>query len=353
MKPETLDGAGFIPDPNSLRKPSMKTLTRPRTLRPNVSGHRSGFTLIELLVVIAIIAILIALLLPAVQQAREAARRTECKNKLKQLVLACHNFESTHGHFPGGRLDTYYSNGPNWSWMFTVLPYIEQANFFDASGVNVKPPPMIRDKPEIVAATFEAFWCPSDPQAIDSPVLNPDNYNLYDPDGVEAQLAAGITSYRGNLGANWGGAAVGTAGWWGGDPRWTNPDINGEYDGCAHGDGTVLGSSERICIRDVTDGTSNTFMVGENKVDSCCLEGWAHTDSAVATCAIPPNVKRPDGTPYPNSEWQNTYSFSSYHTGGVQFGLTDGSVRFISDSIDLGLYRALATRRSGEVAQMP
>jgi prepilin-type processing-associated H-X9-DG protein len=94
-------------------------------------------------------------------------------------------------------------------------------------------------------------------------------------------------------------------------------------------------------------------MIGETKVGSCCLEGWAHTDSAVSTCAIPPNAKQPNGQPYPNSEWQNTYAFSSYHTGGVQFAMTDGSVRFIQDSINLQQYRALATRRTGEVSNLP
>ena len=333
-----------------------QTMQRFQPTHRNAEGgcvSRRGFTLIELLVVIAIIAILIALLLPAVQQAREAARRSDCKNKLKQLALACHNFESAHRHFPNGRLDTYYSDGPNWSWMFNVLPYIEQENFYDSAGVAVNPPPLIKDKPAIVAATFTSFWCPSDPLAVNRPITNPANYNLTDPSGAVPQMAAGITSYRGNLGSNWGGAPVGTAGWWGGDPRWTNPDASGEYDGCAHGNGTVLGSSERIKIRDVIDGTSNTFMLGENKVGSCCLEGWAHTDSAVATCAIPPNVKQPNGQPYPNSQWQNTYSFSSHHPGGVQFAMTDGSVRFISESINLQLYRSLATRSEGEVVQLP
>src|SRR5262249_17966847 len=97
----------------------------------------------------------------------------------------------------------------------------------------------------------------------------------------------------------------------------------------------------------------NTFMIGETKVGSCCLEGWAHTDSAVGTCAIAPNARRLDGTEYSNSEWWNTYSFSSYHTGGVLFAMTDGSARFISNNIGLTTYRAMASGRAGEVVSQP
>ena len=108
-----------------------------------------------------------------------------------------------------------------------------------------------------------------------------------------------------------------------------------------------------IRFAEVTDGLSNTFMIGEYKVGTCCLEGWAHTDSAVATCAIPPNTRQPNGQPYPSSSWQDTYAFGSYHPSGVQFAMTDGSVRFIPSSIDLQQYRALATRRSGDIAPLP
>jgi prepilin-type N-terminal cleavage/methylation domain-containing protein len=308
---------------------------------------RRGFTLIELLVVIAIIAILIGLLLPAVQKVRAAAARIQCANQLKQLALGCHNYEGVYGNFPSGTLTTYDPTGPNWSWMFSLMPYIEQETFQSAANVlNVTPTPTIAQRKDVVAKSLRNFWCPADPNARDVPITNPANYNLNDP--VLGHLAAGVSSYRGNLGANWGGDVPGGPGDWGGNPAYHNPNTLGQYDGCTYGDGVVMGTSQKIAIKDVTDGTSNTFMIGECKVGSCCLEGWAHTDSAVGTCAIPPNAKQANGQPYPSSDWQDTYAFSSYHTGGVQFAMTDGSVRFIPDSIDLQQYRALATRSTGE-----
>jgi prepilin-type processing-associated H-X9-DG protein len=107
-------------------------------------------------------------------------------------------------------------------------------------------------------------------------------------------------------------------------------------------------------ITDVTDGTSNTFLIGEALTGKDYQNAWCHMDNAIATCAYPPNAKSPlTGKDYPPDQWWNRYAFTSNHTGGVQFAMTDGSVRFIADGIDLALFRALGTRAVGEVASVP
>ena len=147
--------------------------------------------------------------------------------------------------------------------------------------------------------------------------------------------------------------------WWGTDPQWCNPDPNNTdpkttYDGCVYGNGVIYETSKPIRIDDVTDGTANTIMLGEALCGKDYQNAWCHMDNAIATCAYPPNAKNPaTGKDYPPDQWWNRYAFTSAHSGGVQFAMTDGSVRFISDSIPLDVFRALATRAGGEVASLP
>jgi prepilin-type N-terminal cleavage/methylation domain-containing protein len=319
-----------------------------------------AFTLIEMLVVIAIIAVLIGLLLPAVQKVREAANRLNCANNLKQIALACQNYHDAHQSFPPNKLYTYDPTAANWSWMTYILPFVEQPGLYAATGAGSNPVPNLNQRLPQIATEVRLYLCPSDPRAFQGARTDLGNYNMADPN--LGQLPAAVANYRANLGANWGGGAPGSSLWWGTEPRWCNADFNPDpsttYDGCGFGNGIIWDNlialaGSPIRITQVADGTSNTFMIGETRVGWCVLTGWAHADSALATCAIAPNAKRPDGTEYPLGEWWNNYSFSSLHPGGLQFAMTDGSVHFVSDGIDLATYRALGTRGAGEPVSLP
>lgn len=168
-----------------------------------------------------------------------------------------------------------------------------------------------------------------------------------------------MTCYRASIGSNWGGGPPGSALWWGTDPQWCNPDPNNPnpnltYDGCANGNGVIWENNNPINFNGVSDGTSNTIMIGGALTGKDYQNAWCHMDNAIATCAYSPNAKNPlTGKDYPPDQWQNRYAFTSAHTGGAQFAMTDGSVHFIADSIPLPLFRALGTRAMGEVAELP
>ncbi|MCA9034399.1 MAG: DUF1559 domain-containing protein [Planctomycetaceae bacterium] len=325
--------------------------------------RRDGFTLIELLVVIAIIAILIALLLPAVQQAREAARRTQCKNNMKQIALAIYNYHDTFNTFPtNGALRNFPGNsslpantgaGGNQitnsgqSWMMHILPYIEQANLYNQIDFNGTGGTWISkfqnntNNQQIAKTVIRAYLCPSD---------NTNNNGLLDrrSDWHVAGDSFAVTNYKACAGSNW---QAGLATW--------NPVVSTSGRNANNGDGlnfgngylcsNQLGNNGPTRVRDVTDGTSNTFAAGEALAGYSQWNWWYNPNAVTATAAITLNyfVKLP-GTPAINN-WPNNYGFNSRHVGGGHFAMLDGSARFVSENVDLGVYRAYGTISGGEI----
>nr|WP_271870056.1 DUF1559 domain-containing protein [Planctomicrobium sp.] len=313
---------------------------------------RKGFTLIELLVVIAIIAILIALLLPAVQQAREAARRSQCKNNLKQIGLALHNYHDTVGTFPlGVRRDL--PSGWGMSWMVGILPYIDQAPLFNQLNPDIQHSGYVGNGPVANRVRLNAYLCPSSPL-----------------DAFTHSNARGWVMRPQYVGIS--GATAGN-----GFTTASASDFN--VSGCCgsvtagqiRSDGGVLLPNRGIQIKDIKDGTSNTLVVSEcgeffenaagNAVDQVnSNHGWMMgtdrpaqrvTNSRtfnLTTIRYTPNTLDNTLPGTGNNDGANNGIYSA-HVGGVQALLADGSVRFLSENIDMLNLRRLATRRDGQV----
>ncbi|APZ90873.1 DUF1559 domain-containing protein [Fuerstiella marisgermanici] len=346
--------------------------------------RRPAFTLIELLVVIAIIAILIALLLPAVQQAREAARRTQCKNNLKQLGLALHNYHDVHSRFPPTQIMVHYAGAGNTNpqprnhtWIAMILPYLEQQSLYDS--INFSAPMFdpatssfqtLPNGNPIVSQTIPALQCPSDP-------------GFGGGTGISHDIAH--TNYAGNMGWDW------------------------HYRGPHWASGPFQNGTPGTRIAEFKDGTSNTIMVGEvstsgfmprpgapshqanggvrrnnlprNSVFRCALIDTGSNGDVMDSAALRGIGQvqtrawvRPDGqtasywwkaSPYAhpptylacfgiNNNWPGA---SAVHTGGGQFLLGDGAVRFISENIQgaqqPSLWFALHTFNGGTEAGQP
>ncbi len=348
---------------------------------------RRGFTLIELLVVIAIIAILIALLLPAVQQAREAARRSQCQNNMKQIGLALHNYESTYSTFPPGT-----RGGTSWgqqlvkdgtNWRTSILSYIDQAPVFNQLDFSASFGAGVTETTAFMSANGQPssnrvlsglvvpmFLCPS--SALE---VFPANY-INNSGGAQNQVAApGGNGGFNNIGKAMGIQYVGIQGAARNFDWIANGDDGRTWD-CGHGWSCIQGMltvNAHQKIGNCTDGTSNTILVAEqsglsgvgnggrgSNRTSNYYGGWSGARQILAPAAgcsdnwqtgttcirWAPNSKvehAGNGHPYRNNTMIN-----SFHTGGVFILLADGSVRFISDNVDFQNLKKLAMRDDGQ-----
>lgn len=315
-----------------------------------VSRMRRGFTLVELLVVIAIIGILVGLLLPAVQAAREAARRMQCSNNLKQIGLALQNYNGTFSRLPAGSnglpnaAGTNF-NGHGWTWHASILPYLEQTTLYDAvqgaDGMGNELGDQNTGKPLVVKrTTLSVFWCPSQPD-----VRAGSQKNGYQP-----------ANYNGNMGTRIGNGnddciCTGIA---------TLQDMLSKPWGCMNGNGIFYVWS-RTRFADVTDGLSNTIFVSEvpdsggDAIGGFGAGADRRTMFSTGADANPPTemseyLIAAEGNDPINGGAEE--AAGSWHTGGAQFVLGDGSVHFLSENMDMKTYQAISTRAEGEVATL-
>jgi prepilin-type N-terminal cleavage/methylation domain-containing protein len=344
-------------------------------------NHRRGFTLIELLVVIAIIAILIALLLPAVQQAREAARRTQCKNNLKQIGLGLHNYMDAHKVFPFGKGPSYpgvpvYAR---WSQHAMILPYIDQAPLYNSINFSYGP-----ETPGMAGVIN--FMPPS---------VNPGGQNAVASRTMVPMFGCPSDSELGSGSAGWPGQNnyVGNQGGWLCD-RSDNPGLATDNSPAEIQTGVFYFLS-KCSSRDFLDGMSNTVMFSEKlrgngnpdpKTDMFVIAHQTSRDATYNICtAVNPTTATPltskwgfswvmgencctqynhvttpnkntcGGTGFPGSMTNMAMQVapSSRHTGGVHVMMGDASTHFCSDSVDLEVWRSIGTRSSGESVQLP
>jgi len=296
-----------------------------------------AFTLVELLVVIAIIGILIALLLPAVQAAREAARRSQCTNNLKQIGLALHNYHDAKEVLPYG---TNYPccYGPGETWSAAILPYMEQGALYDQFdwGLNTNVPP----NATVAATVIPGYICPSDPES-SQPVRNRDPYG-HNPSPSMALW------YPGSMGPTHMDACH------------YCPDPPPSYCCCSENFGRPWNPScgvfgrhvSAIKLAHIKDGTSNTIMAGESLPGECSWHSVFGHNFPLSGTTVPINnpFTAAPGSP---DEWQRTCGYKSRHPGGANFLLCDGSVHFFAETIDYRLYNGLGTRDGKEACSPP
>jgi prepilin-type N-terminal cleavage/methylation domain-containing protein/prepilin-type processing-associated H-X9-DG protein len=378
--------------------PSTRHAFRSHALR---TSARSGFTLIELLVVIAIIAVLVSLLLPAVQMARESARRSQCTNNLKQMGIALHGFHDSIGYLPSlarcgagpedinpGMQNIWYQYRHTPPSIY-LLPYLDQGNIYSQWNLNVNGSDNANPgvsggttNSQLASRPLPVYLCPSMPEPVNpyfpcysSYAWSRGSYNIHSP-----PLATDIISTKGSTSyaySNSDGVFV---------TAWDSGLNQAQADAwvARHAADPTWWNSENLCrqqFKNIKDGLSNTIAGGESSanlqgfstsmvnkspvspaVPSSGLTSWAADDGdyfSEGTMNVPMNTT--SGPYYTRSLVGNVsalqsviftspmYSFRSSHAGGGNFLFCDGSVKFVNQSIDMGLYKALGSRAGGEV----
>lgn len=308
----------------------MSSHTRTAAARPN----RFGFTLVELLVVIAIIGILVGLLLPAVQAAREAARRMSCQNNLHQIGIALHNYHSTHNQFPYGWVASNGHDEPGWGWAAQLLPYMEENNV--TSQIDWSLPIELPQHQVAREHVITALMCPSDigpsifliaeseDHAHPIPSTRDDDDDDHGPHNADENPEKLFPISKCNYSGVFGTFEL--------------------HDSPYRGNGVFFGNS-RMKLRDLTDGTSSTLMVGErsSRLGGTIWHGVIHeaNEAEARILGVADHA--------PNDPVGHFEDFSSYHMGVTGFVMGDGSVRHLADNIDIITYQSMATRNGGEV----
>ncbi len=360
--------------------------SKSRVVHLRTTVFRNAFTLVELLVVIAIIGVLVGLLLPAVQNAREAARRIQCSNNLKQLGLAMHNYASAHRIFPSGyvsfdtrtgRAPTWagidpstWDAAPGWGWSALLLPFIEQGNL--AGAIDYESPIWAEENAAAIANPLPTFLCPSSSGPTDPFFLRQDNASALEIAG--RRIRVGRSSYIASHGQEscWGDCGAATTG-----TVFTNiytattTTIRVDGDASRVADGPFYRNS-RVGFRDITDGTSSTIFVGEHS-SKLSDKSWV---GVVPGAVVHPRVLTPENGPdaaatlvlmhigpsggelditgFPiihpvNFPTLHVGQMYAEHPGGGNVLYGDGSVRFMPETIDLIVAAELASMNEGEV----
>lgn len=324
-----------------------------------------GFTLIELLVVIAIIGVLVGLLLPAVQAAREAARRNSCTNNLKQMALGVHNYENNNGRLPHGSIQ-YDHKFRGWTWMYFILPYMEEQELFDRGAVQSGETRESAERGRRLKDDSTSWMrCPSDSQKPASSlasVLSLTNYGACGgpKSGPQPSVAACTwpSPYESYMTAVGGGS-----GWDGGWDLTTNPArILGMFIGvnASGSSGEAVDRSMTIRLRDVTDGLSKTIMLGETSTShdrrACCgsaADGMGNSFGD-AEAMLPNHTGVPiNWGPGPSGceggQWAYSHGFKSQHASGANLAFGDGTIKFIDENIGMTAYVRMGHHQDGSV----